>query len=1054
MFQHLKKGYKSYNRRLAMSKKDFILAAVILLILQAGSLFSSDDDVIKVGVYDGKTASVKGTYNTLKEIPDFQTGYFTRINKDNLLMYDVVVIPTLPMYKIAEKERIALNAYAYSGHGVLLCSYSVGGYRRRFKVFPEVATATGRVNDQIIIVKNLEHPVTEGINKIIHSYYDHIILQPGPLGQVLADDRSGIHPEVIVGAVGNKGKVLCTGNTFGVAADDSATEVEGNERKLLVQGIEWLAQNTPKDKSAYPEWEKMASLRLEIEKNGWLNYNRICHLHYDMGTKLDGAGYDLSLFEIKEPVLISGIESLQNELKQLILNLHQVNNEFTRKMTGMTFRLKDSGEIRSIQQQVESNKNEIMSKASNIEKSLSPHIKLLVEKIGLLTANKRTEPITRGNDWFTDKNRFIKIIMENGIFGAPGYVTRAMSWLNVTIIKTWFFHERQKKNDNDEEIDLEREYYELSKKYSLANVSGRIGLGRGYDWLDSSRLRQGIMEEFNQWGKYPGFAGVHLDEVQIHDKHLKNEKGYAKFREYLKGKYSISKLEKLNISLDKSVPPERWEDNPVLWTEWQYFKIDLDANYLKDIEDYLKSIRPDLVLIATGQQRLPTEPQIGSYVGRGRILESFTMDPYNNANLEQAFLFDLIKSAGKGKSIMVIGACYDESPYTYARDLAIPVVHADGLWIFCWPYQSKYRAPWYEKVEYARNLDWTWKEGMWEETVKAFSEIDRTEKYITDTSPVSEVALLFSERTAIIDSYNKNHHIRQYYPNVMGWYQALMESHIQCVPEFAECMDVNKIKRYKVIIAPDARCLSEKEIDLLDRWVKDGGILIATGSTSLFDEWGRQRKDYALKDAFGVEYKDSTKGRDGFTYNHSDIAYDMGREFDTVSPQKAQVTGKLEDGEPAVTENRYGRGKTIFITANKLGLCYESAPDKSALIKSLYKNYLPGVKDFISGIVIKSLRERNSYLPFKVSSCPDMVEVIMKQQPGRYILHFTNYDYKYPVRNVKVEIPVPSTRNLKAFYPVNNEIIKVRKAGSNKIIFGVKEFDIHQAVVIEYHGGK
>jgi hypothetical protein len=1049
MFQSLKKGYN--NRRYTMRKKISLLVAVAVLLLQASSLVSADEKAIKVGVYNSKTFSAEGIYNTLKEITSFHTEYFTRINKDNLLAYDVVVIPSVPGAQLKGRYRTSLNAYAYSGHGVLLCSYSVGGFRRRPKVFPEVATATGRVNDQIILVKDSKHPVTEGINKVIHSYYDHVILQPGPLGKVLADDRSGIHPEVVVGIVGNNGKVLCTGNAFGVAADDSATKVEGNERKLLIQGIEWLAKDTPRDKSAYSEWEKMASLRLEIEKTGWENYNQIYSLYYKLGTELDGAGYDLSIFKIKEPGLMSGIESLQNELKQLVFGLQDENKRFTSKMTGMTFTLQTPETFQSIQQQVKRNKEETSDKVNNIEKSIGPHIELLVEKVTNLTEDKRTQPVTRENNWFTNKKRFIRIIMEDGNFGAPGYVTRAMKWLNVTIIKTWFFHQQQKRKDAGT-AEMEKEYYQLSEKYDMAHVSGRINLGTGGDWLDSSGLKKGIKEEFSRLGKYPGFAGIHLDEVKIYDKNLKNEEGYRRFREYLKEKYSTSKMKELNISLDNAIPPDRWEDNPVLWTEWQYFKIKIDGDYLKDIEDYIKSLRANLVLIATTQQHLPEDPQIGSYVGRGGRLESLTMDPYNNANLEEAFLFDLMTSATRGKAIQVIGACYDESPYTYARDLIIPVVHADGIWIFCWPYQSKYRSPLFGKVDYERNLDWTWKEGMWEETVKAFSIMEKTEKYITDARPVSDVALLFSERTAIIDSYNKNHNIRQYYPGVMGWYQALMESHIQCVPEFAECMDEKRIKKYKVIIAPDARCLSESEVKLLESWVKQGGVLITAGSTSLFDDWGRERKDYALNKVIGVKYKDSAEGMGGFTYGRSDVTYNRERSFDIVQPVKAKVTGRWTDGKPAVTENRYGRGKAVFISADNLGLCYESAPNKGSNIKSLYKDYLPGVRDFISGLVIKGLKEKHSYLHFRVSSCPDMVEVIMKEQPGRYILHLTNYDYKHPVKDVGIEVVVPSTKSVRTFYPENGEIIKVQKVGANKISFSIKDFDVYQMVVIEYQG--
>ena len=1020
------------------------LAMVFSSLILASNLALANQNEVKVGIYKGETYGAVGIYDTLKEIPNFHPEYFTRIDKENLLRFDVVIIPATGYYIIKEKERLALNAYAYSGYGVLLSSYSVGGWRDRFKVFPEIATATGRVDNRTILVTDKRHPVTKGMDKIIHSYYDHIILKPGPLGRVLANDDSGIHPEIIAGVVGNKGKVLCVGNAFGIASDNSDIKVEGTEKKLLVQGIAWLAKDTPKDSSSYSEWEELSVLRLKIEETCLENYHTICKLWYELGTELDGAGYDLEIFELKEKSIESKVRLLQKKLENAVNNLKDENHRFTERIIKKSFNLIQSKEIQSIQKQVNEHNEEIVEKVKNIEKQFAPEIKSLVEEVNLLTKERAKEPVPRESDWFS-KDRFIRIFSYHGYFRKPDYVTKALKWLNTTVLQTYYF---QHVWSGDRSIDVEKELYELSKRYNLPIIPGAADYGK-IDWFNSAEFKQSIEKEYNTWGKYPGFAGVELDEPTITDKDVRNEEGYKRFREYLRNKYSSSKLKELGIiNLESTIPPEKQEESPVLWTELQYFKIELMVNYLKEIEDYLKSIRPDLVFLPPIMQLLPTTPQLSSYPAIGSQLSCIAMDPYNNANLDEAFLFDLIKSNAKGPALHVIAPSYDESPYTYARDLIISLAHADGIWDWNWLYQSKYRNPYFWEDEGGKNAYSGWKEGMWEETVKAFSKMEKVERYLVNTQAVSEIALIFSERTAIIDSYNKNYQSQQYYPNLMSWYQALTVNHIQCVPEFAESLNEEKLKRYKLILLPDARCLSEKEIKLLKDWVEKGGVLIATGSSSLYDEWGRKREDYALRELFGVSYKGSAKENKNFNYQGLTITYDKERAFDTIQPEKAEVVGRWQNGEPAVTKNKCGRGKVIFISANKLGLCYEGCSYKG-IESQLCKEYFPGVREFIARIVCEALKERESFLPFEVSSCPEMVEVIMKKQPGRYILHFTNYGYKHPVRNVGIEVIVPSAGKAKVFYPEDNQRIRIRK-GPEKIGFKIRDFDVHEVVVIEH----
>ena len=57
-----------------------------------------------------------------------------------------------------------------------------------------------------------------------------------------------------------------------------------------------------------------------------------------------------------------------------------------------------------------------------------------------------------------------------------------------------------------------------------------------------------------------------------------------------------------------------------------------------------------------------------------------------------------------------------------------------------------------------------------------------------------------------------------------------------------------------MVYVPNAVCLSESQIRILEKYVKGGGALIATCMTSLADENGRLRDNYGFASLFGIDY--------------------------------------------------------------------------------------------------------------------------------------------------------------------------------------------------------
>lgn len=87
-----------------------------------------------------------------------------------------------------------------------------------------------------------------------------------------------------------------------------------------------------------------------------------------------------------------------------------------------------------------------------------------------------------------------------------------------------------------------------------------------------------------------------------------------------------------------------------------------------------------------------------------------------------------------------------------------------------------------------------------------------------------------------------------------GAFRALTEEHIPFDVVSEHNLTPDLLSGYKVVILPNNFCMSERIAQLLRKYVENGGGLIASFETSLHDEWGNPRKDFALADLFDASY--------------------------------------------------------------------------------------------------------------------------------------------------------------------------------------------------------
>jgi hypothetical protein len=96
--------------------------------------------------------------------------------------------------------------------------------------------------------------------------------------------------------------------------------------------------------------------------------------------------------------------------------------------------------------------------------------------------------------------------------------------------------------------------------------------------------------------------------------------------------------------------------------------------------------------------------------------------------------------------------------------------------------------------------------------------------------------------------------------HLLGMYHSLVEDNMPFEMVNDKLMDEGRLKPFKLLILPNIAALSDEQCNQLRTFVKNGGSLLATFETSLYNEEGKQRSDFGLSDLLGVKYEGNVEG--------------------------------------------------------------------------------------------------------------------------------------------------------------------------------------------------
>ena len=186
-----------------------------------------------------------------------------------------------------------------------------------------------------------------------------------------------------------------------------------------------------------------------------------------------------------------------------------------------------------------------------------------------------------------------------------------------------------------------------------------------------------------------------------------------------------------------------------------------------------------------------------------------------------------------------------------------------------------------------------------------FEYLKRNENVLNGQMPVGEAAILFSKPTR--DAFGSDDEAMDGYGvGIKGLESVLIDKHIPYCFITEKGLSAEALKGVKVLCLPNCACLSDAGAQVIREYVREGGTLLASYETSLYDEMGNKRSDFALGDVLGVSSTNIVK-------DTSQDCYQLVRQggHALLKGMEAEKTRLLINGANTLLVNTDGVGDSV-----------------------------------------------------------------------------------------------------------------------------------------------
>ncbi|MEX2112463.1 MAG: beta-galactosidase trimerization domain-containing protein [Pirellulales bacterium] len=145
-------------------------------------------------------------------------------------------------------------------------------------------------------------------------------------------------------------------------------------------------------------------------------------------------------------------------------------------------------------------------------------------------------------------------------------------------------------------------------------------------------------------------------------------------------------------------------------------------------------------------------------------------------------------------------------------------------------------------------------ENLQQELYHCLDEVARRKPWLVHKSPEPWAALVMSDNTRNFYGRTAGQVEERYMAAVFGAFRAAVEAHLPVAVINDWNLNEADLARYKVLVMPNTACLDAAQAAAVEAFVRRGGGLVASLDTSLFDEFGEARENFALAGVLGVDY--------------------------------------------------------------------------------------------------------------------------------------------------------------------------------------------------------
>ena len=132
------------------------------------------------------------------------------------------------------------------------------------------------------------------------------------------------------------------------------------------------------------------------------------------------------------------------------------------------------------------------------------------------------------------------------------------------------------------------------------------------------------------------------------------------------------------------------------------------------------------------------------------------------------------------------------------------------------------------------------------------------EKYLRNEKSLARVGLVYSQQTGAYYGWPDTR--AKVEDAILGMYQALIEARIPFEMVHDQLLDREHVSQFRTLILPNIACMSDGQCEQIKTFVANGGSIVATLETSLYNEAGERRSDFGLASLFGASFAGKVEG--------------------------------------------------------------------------------------------------------------------------------------------------------------------------------------------------